>query len=464
MFRLLFFPAPASPGLASCSARVQYIVDGNWQHNPNEAHETDASGNINNVFTGACARVSWSGEAKRRVDGTLTADLDCLVPDAGPSVVILQPLQDIPQVEESATVEEPVKVEEPTVEAAKAVEEPKVEETKAEEPAPAKTEDVKAEAYAAVSAVGSFFLFRALAKGGKGCLCRNSFTGATVAAGLAAASASATSSVHELTTPAVKQVTPPGEHPVDPTPTPAVSSAASPDSTPTVPSDAAIVAGTKEEPHHPHAHPHHHGHGLGNFLADAEQLGEKAFSKAATALGSHDGGAAGLQQAKDKAAELDAQARESAGQLQAQAATALAQAKELEAKAEVEAKAAIASNGFASSTLAALGISSKESSAIPAPDAVSTTLPASEAPVATSVPDQVITPLHVSEAPVAASEPPAAPEKPEAPATPVKDVTKKAKDSLDRRAPSVASESDDSPTRARKPSFFRKLFSSPKSK
>jgi hypothetical protein len=31
---------------------VQYVVDGTWCHNPNEAHETDESGNVNNCFTG----------------------------------------------------------------------------------------------------------------------------------------------------------------------------------------------------------------------------------------------------------------------------------------------------------------------------------------------------------------------------------------------------------------------------
>ncbi|SCV72197.1 BQ2448_4891 [Microbotryum intermedium] len=33
----------------------KYVVDGNWQFNPNEPHETDASGNVNNVFTAPAA-------------------------------------------------------------------------------------------------------------------------------------------------------------------------------------------------------------------------------------------------------------------------------------------------------------------------------------------------------------------------------------------------------------------------
>ena len=30
---------------------LQYVVDGNWQHNPSETSEVDHSGNTNNVFT-----------------------------------------------------------------------------------------------------------------------------------------------------------------------------------------------------------------------------------------------------------------------------------------------------------------------------------------------------------------------------------------------------------------------------
>ncbi|ORY64605.1 immunoglobulin E-set [Leucosporidium creatinivorum] len=36
----------------------KYIVDGSWQHNPDEPFESDASGNINNVFTAPEAPVA----------------------------------------------------------------------------------------------------------------------------------------------------------------------------------------------------------------------------------------------------------------------------------------------------------------------------------------------------------------------------------------------------------------------
>ncbi|SGY20690.1 BQ5605_C016g08126 [Microbotryum silenes-dioicae] len=47
----VFFPSFFPP----VSRTLQYVVDGNWQFNPNEPHETDASGNVNNVFTAPAA-------------------------------------------------------------------------------------------------------------------------------------------------------------------------------------------------------------------------------------------------------------------------------------------------------------------------------------------------------------------------------------------------------------------------
>lgn len=104
---------------------AQYVVDGQWQHNPNEAHEADESGNMNNVFTGATRPSSLGGRAADEsgcAAPTKALEVEAVVET--PVAVVAVP------VGEAAVVEEPAKVDKvaavvavPVVEAAK-VEEP----------------------------------------------------------------------------------------------------------------------------------------------------------------------------------------------------------------------------------------------------------------------------------------------------------------------------------------------------